>query len=257
MGEFLTKIKNTIRKALGIKKLEREISVLKEQQELLLQLQRESLKASLFHDSIINSEWMKKPNFSPGGWAVDYGFLYTLYRILNDIKPKNILEFGLGQTSKMLYQYMNAFPDVKVCTIEHNQDWIDFFKNEMGDNCKTRIVKKELTTIEYKGYETLIYEDLQKEIDSQKYDLIVVDGPYGSDHYSRSQLIELVNNLSESFCIILDDYERIGEQETVKELEDVLKYKHIEYKSVVYSASKQHVLLCSPNYEFLTTLYWF
>ena len=257
MGKILTKIKHIIRKALGIKKLEREILALKEQQELLLQMQRESLKAALFHDSIAHSDWLKNPNFSPGGWAVDYGFLYTLYRVLNDTKPKSILEFGLGQTSKMLYQYMHAFPDVQVCTIEHNQDWIEFFKNEMGHDYNTHIVRKELSTIEYNGYETLIYKDLQKEIESQQYDLIVVDGPYGSEHYSRSQLIDLVDNLSDHFCIILDDYEREGEQETTKEFEEKLRNKRIDYKSVVYTASKQHILLCSPNIEFLTTLYWF
>ena len=257
MGKIFNKIKDRVRRVLGIKKLEREINALSIQQDLLLRIQRESLKASLFRDSIAHSDWLKNPNFSPGGWAVDYGVLYTLYRILNDTKPKNIIEFGLGQSSKMLYQYQKAFSDAKVCTIEHNQDWIDFFENEIQSDYKTNIVKHDLETIEYKGYDTLVYKNLDKTIGNSIYDLIIVDGPYGSEHYARTQLIDLVEHLSDSFCIVLDDYERIGEQETIKEVEAKLQSKHIEYTLAVYTSSKQHIVICSPDKEFLTSLYWF
>lgn len=254
---MIQKLKNWVRKCLGIKKIEKQIVIIKTQQEQILQMQRESLKALLFQNTIMHSDWLKNPNFSPGGWAVDYGVLYTLYRILNDTKPKNIIEFGLGQSSKMLYQYMNAYPDVRVCTIEHNQEWIDFFNSEMSAAYKTNIIKKELETIDYKGCETLTYKDLHTTTQSNKYDLILVDGPYGSEHYSRPQIVEMVDNLSDSFCILLDDYERGGEQEIIKELEAKLKEKQIEYRSVVYEASKQHIVICSPDKEFLTTLYWY
>ena len=103
-----------------------------------------------------------------------------------------------------------------------------------------------------------MFKDLAEVCKGEKYDLIMVDGPYGSEHYSRSQLIDLVrDNLAKHFCIILDDYERGGEKETIIEVTKVLDAKRISYKQMVYSASKQHCLVCSSDLGFLTTLYWF
>ena len=91
--------------------------------------QHEILKGLIFNNTISESEWLKYKNFSPGEWAADYGLLYTLYRVLNGMKPKNILEFGLGQSSKMLHQY-GKFYNVNVLTCEHDENWIDFFMKE-------------------------------------------------------------------------------------------------------------------------------
>ncbi|MDR2865578.1 MAG: hypothetical protein LBV68_08220 [Spirochaetaceae bacterium] len=63
------------------------------------------INALLFSNTIIDSVWLKYKSFSPGGWAMDNAALFTLYRILNDMSPQNILEFGLGQSSKMIHQY--------------------------------------------------------------------------------------------------------------------------------------------------------
>ena len=60
MSMIFNKIKDRVRRVLGIKKLEREINALSVQQDLLLRIQRESLKASLFRDSIAHRK--KKKN---------------------------------------------------------------------------------------------------------------------------------------------------------------------------------------------------
>lgn len=50
----------------------------------------------------------------------------------------------------------------------------------------------------------------------QKFDLISIDGSWGSEELSR---IDIVNHFSEilkeDFAIILDDYDRIGEQKLI------------------------------------------
>lgn len=68
-------------------------------------INREILWANAFHDTIIDSEWLKSKTFSPGRWGVGYQYLYVLYRVLNEIKPRNILELGMGQTTRMIGQY--------------------------------------------------------------------------------------------------------------------------------------------------------
>lgn len=255
---FGSKIKNYIQKKLGISRLIAQQQSFAENQNHLLTIQRETLKAILFRDTICDSEWLKVKSFSPGGWAIDYGVMYTLYRVLNDIKPKNVIEFGLGQSSKLLHQYGTYYKDAMVLTCEHNENWVNFFKAEVNERYTINTKMLELQNRNYNGFETLVYKGLDEVCNGQKYDLIVVDGPYGSEHYSRSQLIDLVqNNLAKRFCFIIDDFERSGEQDTIAEVKRILESKNIQYSSSVYKASKQHCLICSKELEFLTTLYWF
>lgn len=125
--------------------------------------QAEILKAIIFNNTILDSEWLKYKSFSPGEWAADYGLLYTLYRVLNGMRPQNILEFGLGQSSKMLHQYGKFF-NINVLTCEHDDNWIDFFSKEKDGQYDLKIKKMELETISYKEFETLTYKNCVQEL---------------------------------------------------------------------------------------------
>lgn len=211
-------------------------------------------KAEIFNSTIADSKWLKFKSFSPGGWAADYGLLYTLYRVLDGMRPQNILEFGLGQSSKIIHQYSNHFK-IKAITVEHDENWINFFNKSKDGDYNINIQRAELDNILYKGKKTQTYKDLISIFSSQKFDLILVDGPLGQDHYSRPQIIDMLkDNLSEQFCIILDDYGRIGEQETGKEVLQYLHNKNIKFHQRIYSSEKQHLLICSNDLKFLTSL---
>lgn len=225
-----------------------------ENQETIKRNQSEIIKALVFNSTIIDSEWLKYKSFSPGEWAVDYGFLYTLYRVLNEMRPNKILEFGLGQSSKMLHQY-GAFFNQSVTTCEHNQSWIDFFLKQIDNKYKVNINRHELIEIEYKGCRTLTYQGIEERYGNDIFDLIIVDGPYGSKHFSRSQIIYLAQKcLDNRFCIIIDDYNRIGERETAEEIKKIFSQNNIDFCCRTYVASKEHLLLCSNDLDFLTTL---
>ena len=208
-----------------------------------------------FDDTINGCPWLKYKNLSAGGWASDYGLMYTLFRILNDTHPHRILEFGLGQSSKLIHQYANYYDDTYAVTYEHDDKWIDFFKNGLFDQYKINIHTTELEETVYKGENTLSYKNNCKELIGQKFDLIVIDAPFGSPRYSRSQILNIIPDcLSDSFCIIMDDYNRTGEQETINELKEILAQHCIKTFQTVYRASKNHCLICSENLHFLTTL---
>ncbi|MFA5518861.1 MAG: hypothetical protein WDA74_06340 [Spirochaetota bacterium] len=245
---MLKKLKRYIRNQLGI-------SQLLQKQEEIIKLENEILKAAVFNSTITDSEWLKYKSFSPGGWAVDFSFLYTLYRVLDGMHPMSILEFGLGQSSKMILQYASFYKDVKAVTVEHNSEWISFFKNSLLKEREFNIKLMEIEKVFYKNEETLSYKNIEEEFVGKQYDFILVDGPFGSERYSRSQVISLVqNNLKKSFCIIIDDYDRKGEQETVEEIKEILTKREVPYLSAVYSGSKDHFLICSESLKFLTSL---
>lgn len=234
--------------------------ILNQNNEILLALkkqegiQNELLKAEVFNSTIADSEWLRYKSFSPGRWAVDYALLYTLYRTLTAMKPTKIIEFGLGQSSKMIHQYA-IFYQSKAITIEHDQAWIDFFRSGLEGNYDINIQLLDLATIEYNGFETLTYKNFNSFFSDEKFDIILVDAPFGSKRYSRSQIVDMAhNNLSDSFCIIIDDTERQGEKDTIAEVCKVLDEKKIKYYSTTYTTIKSHTVICSENLRFLTTL---
>jgi len=246
------KILSIIRRIIGTEYIETNLQIINNKLNYEL---NEIKKAMIFNNSITDCEWLKYKNFSPGYWACDYACLYTIFRVLNDMYPKSILEFGLGQSSKLIHQYANYYNDVKAITCEHDVEWIQFIKNQM--NYKLNILQMELEEIIYKNKQTLTYKECINKLSNYNggvFDFIFVDGPYGSDNYSRSQVIQLIkNNLHDSFCIVMDDYCRKGEKETMQEMMDILHSEKKEFLYRVYSGEKEHILLCSKNLKFLTT----
>lgn len=230
------------------------IRAILESQNLQNRMAQESLAAITFSNAIQNSEWLKYKSFYPGRWAVEYTFLLTLFRIFEHHKFTNLLEFGLGQTSRMLHQYA-AFYNVPAITVEHDADWVAFTKKDIHNAYPINVKILPLEMIDYKGFSTRTYQGIKTSFENQKFNFILVDGPFGSEHYSRSQIIQLTeNNLAETFCIIIDDCNRIGEQETVAEVEKVLKNNGVKYAINKYYGLSDYVVICSEDLKFLASL---
>lgn len=243
-----------IRRIQGINAVQSEQIELKKKIVEIGKMQKEILNAHRFSDTIKDSMWLINKSFSAGGAALDYGALYTMYRILDSIHPKNILEFGLGQSSKMIYQYANHFNDVNAVTYEHDEEWISFFKGIVKDQYPVNIYKTDLQETVYNGHKTLSYKNNCEELLSSKFDFIFVDGPFGSEHYSRPQILHLIPYvLDKTFCVMIDDEGRKGEQETISDMERILNDNRIDYYKRVYCSMKNHIVICSKDLRFLTT----
>jgi len=211
--------------------------------------------ANIFNNSISGSKWLTYQSFNPGRWAAGYQMLYIIFRIYDTIKPKNILEFGLGESSKLLYQYHISNQDASYKIIEQDHNWLNFFSKSTFDvSSHTVLLDIEKRIIH--GQEVNMYKGLISKLEKEKFDFVIVDGPWGSNNYSRYQIVELLENnlISEQFVILIDDFERIGEQETVVKLKELLNQKGIKYFEGVYSGIKQTYLICSENFKFVTSL---
>jgi len=149
-----------IRKIIGTENIKNEIQTINFDLQYIKNELHELKKGMIFNNSIIDCEWLKYKNFSPGYWACDYACLYTLFRVLNDMRPKSILEFGLGQSSKLIQQYANYFNDVDAITCEHDTQWINFFNKHQNKDYKMNIVHFEIEEVIYKNKKTLTYKNL-------------------------------------------------------------------------------------------------
>ena len=219
----------------------------------------DSAWASVFNSTIAGSAWLRDAAFSPGRWAVGYPFLYVLYRVLNDGKPRSILETGLGQSTRMIAQYAAAHAGTAHTVVEHDAAWIRFFGESFALPPSTQVAHLPLTKTWRYGAdaEIVAYEGFGERFRGRKFDLISLDGPFGfmAKTYARADILPLIPEcLAESFVILIDDFERKGERATVAELTRILRERGVAFCEATYSGIKQMHIVASPDKKFLCSL---
>lgn len=221
---------------------------------------RESVWAATFQQTISTpSEWLKGTSFAPGRWAVGFPFLYVLYRTLNEMRPTSILELGLGQSTKMIGQYAAHYKGVSHRVVEHDATWVEFWKRSDPTMSSTEIEMLALAMIEHPAatHEVRCYAGFKEAIANRKYDLISIDAPFGYDmtELARIDALNLVpDRLKDSFAIIIDDYNRTGEQGMTKLLNEKLKQAGIPHHQGVYRGEKSAAIIASDNLAFLCSM---
>ena len=210
--------------------------------------------ANLLHDTIIQSSWLKEKSFSLFGWAANYSFIYTLYRILDKLRPLNILEMGLGQTTRLTSQYITYNNlQAKLIVCEHNADWIDVYRKDLPNTNNLDIHHFDLEYFDYEEQQNDKYSGLLEYVKKQKFDLIIVDGPVGGNkNLPRSNILDLIrnDNLADNFVIIFDDAERTGEQKTISLTQNLLKEKAINFTTYERCGIKRQHIITSTSYHF-------
>jgi len=213
----------------------------------------ELLFANRFHDTIRGSVWFPADvpfSFSKG--SCNYSFAYILYRILNDTHPLDILEFGLGQSSKLTSLYtLNKNKNAHLDIVEHDRDWIEAFSGNITLNDRIKIHNLELEMFEFQNRMNDKYAALEKVTGEKKYDLIIIDGPVGAQkNFPRSNILDLIpSNLAESFVIILDDAERPGEQRLLDEVFKKLNDASVDFSHTIIHSIKNQAVIVSPDLE--------
>lgn len=208
-----------------------------------------------FSFAIRDSQWLKKTGFNPGRWAIGFPAMYALYRVINEMRPRSILEFGLGESSKFTCQYKKAFEETELTIIEQDADWLSVFDQHIfpvKENVRLLPIEKEKRL----GKICYAYENLIPTIEGRKYDLIIIDGPWGSKQFSRSQILDIIERdlLEKDFVILMDDICRYGERQTLELIFLLLKQKGIIYYKGIYKGEKETCVICSEKYRFLSSI---
>lgn len=221
----------------------------------LLQL-KEIEWAHVYHDSIRGKKWLENTPLNIGRWAGNYAFFYVLNRILNDYKPASILEFGLGESSKFISAYLeNELIKSSHLIIEQNESWYESFKERFLLSLRSDVKICSLHKRNVFNHEVNSYKEINENI-TQNFDLYVVDGPFGSKHYSRYDIVELAKAFTsnQEFIILIDDFQRDGEKETVQELLKLFKEKEIAIYFGEYVGNKSICVLGTEKYRNIKSL---
>ena len=237
---------------------EKRLAAMEEKLELCYNELKELNYAHLLHDGMRESSWVKNQTFDLHNWAANYSFIYLLFRILDKMGPRNILEFGLGQTTKLTTQYIaHKNPEAYLNVCEHNVDWIKIYQPELPKHEHIRIHHLELEYFEYRRKRNDKYAGLLELVGDQKFDLIIVDGPVGGGkNLPRSNVVDLIGhgNLSEDFVIIFDDAERVGEKNTIRKAHEALRKKSIAFQTFERFGIKRQAYIVSVSRSFVAYL---
>ena len=226
------------------------------------QINNELKYAFVFNDTIKESEWLIKKDFSLVNSAANYSFMYSLYRILNDAEPKNILELGMGQTTKLTSQFANYFNDCKLTVLEGDEIWIENFAEQLVISENIHICHMDLENVTIDGTLNTRFKGVLDIVADDKFDLVIIDGPQGfvvengvskELDYSRSNVLELIpKNLAEDFIIIIDDFNRQGEQNTMSIVKELLSREGIEFYEYLCTGLKRQYVICTEKYRYVT-----
>lgn len=218
----------------------------------------ESVWAQVFNNTVAGCDWLYGRPLSPGRAGVGYPFLYAMFHTLSQIKPKSILELGLGQSTVVLSRYSSAHPGTMHFVVEPDYDWINFFQNEYALSYPTRILQMPTELVSYKDKDNIrAFKSFAGGFAGQRFDLIVIDSPAynGSTAFARIDILKLLPDcLNEDFAIIIDDAEHEGIKNTVSEIESSLKTAGIEYQKGRFSGEKDCILLTSRAKRYLADM---
>lgn len=225
---------------IDLQEMAKTIVSINEKSCMQLAINQELLWAEIFNHTIKGSQWLGEVSLSLGRAAIGYNCAYPLYRILEDIRPHKILEMGLGQSTKIIAKYVEYFSnntteEFEHYVVEHNEEWIQFFGKSNILPTSTSIVHLNAVHTIFENLQpnvpkadVLRYENFRTQFLNKKFDFIFIDGPNGSPEFSRIDILDILPEcLEKSFIIMLDDYERIGEQRTANFIRRVLHNNNI------------------------------
>lgn len=223
-----------------------------------LALVHENNWAFVFNNTISESDWLTDKSLSLGRWAIGYQCSYVLYRVLNEVKPKHILELGLGQSTKIIGQYSDYYDDVRHTIVESDPQWIDFFIHNYKLSDKTEIIQCDYAFEDFQEHSGIrVFEGLDEKIKGKKYDLIVVDAPLGGDMHELSR-IDILKNvpqcLNDSFVILFDDINRLGERNSFNKIRGVLDDNNINYAVGTYHGQNISGVIVSDDLKFIRSM---
>ncbi|MBR6344613.1 MAG: hypothetical protein IKR70_02660 [Lachnospiraceae bacterium] len=239
-------------------KIKRAWERIKNSLERIQKQNEEIIYTKVWEDTIRDIDWIKAlPGISPGRWAVGYNYLYVMTRILNEKNPKSVLDLGLGISSTLISSYFEGkgLKDGRHDVIENNPDWAEFYDKNKRISDITKINIVECVKKQYNGVEYNAYLDIKDIVGNNKYDVISIDAPLGATKYARRDILDYIPDiLNKSFAIVIDDTEREGEINTIKEIKQKLEKSGIKYSEGIYFGMSNVTVIASEDNKYLCSM---
>jgi predicted O-methyltransferase YrrM len=183
-------------------------------------------------------------DFYPVGAAASHGLMYLLARILAEQPVESVLEFGSGQSTLLIDRL--ARPGREHVCYEEDAAWHAQLAPRLR-SCDYRLrplVREAIDSVAADTYGSVAAQD---------FDLLLVDGPRGVDRYSRLGCVSAVRaNRKSDFVVVLDDADRVGEQDTLGVLKRDLERRGLPYRLAFLEARSTQAVLAVGRFAPVT-----
>ncbi|XGB43809.1 MAG: class I SAM-dependent methyltransferase [Nodosilinea sp. LVE1205-7] len=175
---------------------------------------------SLF--SIFSLIKFNHPLPSMRNWAISPDFAVLIISLLDQHKPKVVLEAGSGVSTIITGYRLKALGQGKVLSLDHEAE----FSQKSQDNIQlhdlqdvARVIHAPLINFDIQGKRWLWYDtDKLKEYLNENIDFLIIDGPpYFIQDLSRYPALPILfQRLSDNATIVLDDANRAMEEKILE-----------------------------------------
>lgn len=208
---------------------------------------KEILYIELFKTLRSELGWLKT-EIIPIGGAIDFKLAYLLLRLLKDFKFKKIIEFGAGQSTYIIHDYLSV-NNINAFTIENNKFWYSKIQKEIK-NRNHQVIHSELLEIKNTELDNFYWYNSNDLPKNNRFDFFLIDGPLGTKKYSRVGFIDFfLENKSTDFIIVMDDLQRVGELQTFIFLLKKLETKNIKYHYKLIHGFKSLGIIFTSKYS--------
>ncbi|GAA4473677.1 hypothetical protein GCM10023190_06200 [Enteractinococcus fodinae] len=239
LQKTLTNTQDLSRK--GLQTLDDEVSELDKGVQRLAKTNRQQLTHAI-RDSTRQTESLvhiyqrypevKLPMPSTGGFAIDSQALAHLLAVVEERRPRRILELGSG-TSTVWLGYLCQSIGGKLVSLDHLEHYLGLTRgavdrHNLNDVIDTRLAPLEPTECDGKNFD---WYSLAAMDDLSDIDMLIVDGPPAATgpQARYPSLPKLVHHLAPQATVILDDAHRDDEAGIVDAwLEAYPEFQHIE-----------------------------
>lgn len=179
----------------------------------LERLRKDVVAIDLFRSLQEKHPWLDV-SVLPVGGAADHKLLYVLSKVLVEHEPRSVIEFGAGQSSRILDAYSRQGQG-KTVTVEHDAEWARTVSNEKKADSH-RVVYCPLKSYESDKFgEYAWYNLADTALSDDGFQLFLIDGPVGTDRFSRVGIVDHFHLWKgREWGLIWDDLQRPGDLES-------------------------------------------
>lgn len=181
--------------------------------------------------------------FYPVRSAATYSYLYLLIRICTTLPVRRVLELGCGQSTLLLDELCRDC-DLHVTSLEHDPGWASM----IGAECER--VELDTAALAHRDVLGRSCEVYDFDPGSERFDVLLVDGPRGSRRHSRRGALAFIEDaLADEFIIVFDDAERRGELDTIAETLQRLDARGVDYATALVRSINSQFVIATPAYR--------
>lgn len=229
-----------------------------EQKELVAHFEENCMTA--FTAAVHGSTWFTRQALSLGeknSREVSWKYLLVLYRLLDEYRPKKILELNLGQSTKVTAQYATKF-QASHTLLEHDRERVEHYLRCWDIPWGNTVIQgSNLLLINHADHADMtgvVYERMEALTKDQKYNLFLLKCPVFKRglHIHMDLLTRMPDILEEDFAILMDHTEEAFGNIILEDMESILKKNEIPFLRKDFSEpGRKCSLLASENWKYI------